>query len=915
MSEKNGAVQTMEEALEEIARLQRMIKRRDQDNEMLSVMNENAERLRRQNEAEKKLQYLYNELLLENCPNMIFLFNENLDFVLCSAACLPLLVSADRQDLLNRPFRKVFSAHVKTRWVNKVYEQSREVLRENSSFRYDDTIQFEDGAFMHVQVAVSPIRQDGVCLGTLMTVNDITELVRTKEKAEAAAISKSSFLANMSHEIRTPMNAVKGLSELLALTQLDDLQRNYIRNIINSSNSLLNIINDILDFSKIDANRIELVEGAYSLAEMLAEVSNIVSLRAEDKGLTLLIEASPTLPSRLFGDDVRIKQVIINLLSNAVKYTKQGYVRLCIYEKVRNGQMYLVCAVEDSGIGIREEELPYLFEAFSRADLHTNRSITGTGLGLAISKQLVKAMDGDISVSSVYGKGSVFSFYVPQKVVDAEPLASVKHAAQKKVLLVGEPLRMENIEVMLKSLSVACSRVLNPGAAAGRVFSGCTHVIYDGVFGREPVEELHRLIPAAEFAVLRDMRKVLDMTGERDSVLFSPLLITDLAKYLNRRGETAGEEEDGGEKSLQNFRLEHAELLVVDDNEINLMVGSEMLRSFGAQVTCAESGAEALKLCAGRKFDLIFLDHMMPEMDGIELAARIRSQPGLNRGTPLVALTANVVSDMKSYYVQHGMDDFIGKPIEFSELARVLLQWIPSGKIRPGAAGDESASPSEAAGSVSAGEGDALIRALDLFGMYSSDVLREMNGDYKGYAARLNRASQILESLTGRLRTDVQEERWSDFSENMEKLFSILYEIGARDCAGRARQLTRAADTRNLGPIYGDFPGLMNNMYMLGKKLEILVSRMQGGHSAPINDFAYLSGRIKALGESLAQGDGGEALAFADDLAAHSLDRELDEAIRKIRDFLQRRDFSGAAAEQKRMARYCEKKEENVEKI
>lgn len=683
----NSQPATMEEALQEIARLERALTRKEQDIRMLTVMNENAERLRRFNEAEKNLQYLYNDLLLENVPNMLFLFNEQLSFVTCSLACAPLLDTSHRGDLKNTPFRQVFSGKVNENFINLLHLQGVEALNQRTSFRYDDSLPFLDGHFAHVQVAISPIEDgDGQCRGIIVSINDITELAEAKQQAEEASRSKSSFLANMSHEIRTPMNAINGLSELLSLTTLDELQRNYVNNIISSSGSLLNIINDVLDFSKIDARKIELVEAPYATAELLAEVSNVVALRGESKQLAMLVQAAPSMPSQLLGDDVRIKQVMTNLLSNAVKYTHEGFVRLSVHTEAYGEDIRLVCSVEDSGIGIQEADLPNLFDAFTRADIMKNRSITGTGLGLAISSQLVEVMGGEISVQSRYGEGSTFTFWVPQRVVNSAPIARLEKPAALQVLLMAQPLQMENLAAMLESLGTSY-RCLKPDETPTFSLTSFTHFIYDDTAAGKAVRKIRSQMAGSAFGVLRDMQGALAVNELNDTLLFTPLLVTSLARFLSREPQGAAPDtcplvptaptSAPGKLTVVNTRV-----LVVDDNEINLMVSGEMLRAFEAEVDYAAGGEDALEMAAKTPYDIIFLDHMMPDIDGIEVTARLRSHPGPNQQTPIIALTANVMDDMQSYYVRCGMDDFIGKPIDFDDISRALGSWLPPSKIR-----------------------------------------------------------------------------------------------------------------------------------------------------------------------------------------------------------------------------------------
>ena len=668
--------------LAELQDLRLKVRRLERDSKMLAIMNENAEKMRVFYEAEKKLHYLYKDLLLSNSPSMIFLFNEQLCLVICSEACRPLLSQENRQDLTNIPLQRIFSASVAADWVEKIHRQHVEALQGGSSLKYDDTIILRGEVYINVQVMIAAIVNDaGQRYGTIMTLNDVTELIQIKCKAEDASRAKSSFLANMSHEIRTPMNAVKGLSELLALTDLNALQRNYVTNIISSANSLLSILNDVLDFSKIDANKLEFIEGPYDLAELIASVSNVVSLKADDKRLLMIIDAAPDLPKTLNGDDVRVKQVLINMLSNAVKYTNEGFVRLSLWMEYEADVAYLVCAINDTGIGIREEDLPRIFDAFSRVDLITNRCIKGTGLGLAISRHL--AMGGNVRVESEYGKGSTFVFRIPQKIMDASPMVKVTNKNNKRVLLLDVGCHMELVEKQLQSLqidylSITGDRML-PDEEELATF---THCIHDESTSGQAIEILHNAMPNCRFGALKNIRHAMALSDADDTVLYLPLFIRDLADFLNKRGRDS-ETANLSSSATENIMVKNARFLVVDDNDLNLLVSSEMLKSFHAEIYCADSGDKAVSLCREHVFDLIFMDHMMPGKDGIETTREIRADlvHGLNCESPIIALTANVVNDMAAYYLQCGMNDFLSKPVAMIDLGKILLKWVAAEKF------------------------------------------------------------------------------------------------------------------------------------------------------------------------------------------------------------------------------------------
>ena len=911
----------LDEARKELAALRRQVSSLERDNRLLAITNENAERLRQFHEAEKKLQYLYNDLLLKNAPNMIFLFNEDLRLVLCTHSSIDFLCFKDNRDVLNLSFHSLFSHKIPKPWIDKVHAQCVDSMEKGIVVQYNDSIPYLDNSCMDAQMAVSPIiDESGQCLGVVMAINDITELTKMKEQAEAAAKSKSSFLANMSHEIRTPMNAVKGLSELLLLTPLSPIQHDYVRNIVGSSNSLLHIINDILDFSKIDADKMEILKADYSLRALINEVSSVVGLRAAEKGLLLLIDIDPDLPRVLNGDDVRIKQVMLNLLSNAVKYTRSGFVKLGVHGECLDTTLNLRISVQDSGVGIREEEIPLLFDAFSRVDMQANRAIVGTGLGLAIARRLVEAMHGHIRVESEYGKGSSFSFSLPQEIVESAPLARVSDSAAYRILILDEGMRARNSAAMCESLRlphVVCGNLDELSAAAGANGSPITHCLCHDAFSPELLEQCRKLWPESSAVIIKDMRQALEQSAQSDIVIFEPLLITEFVDALSRNPENPDDASGPECAAGAGFSVEGCRALIVDDNTINLLVGSELLGSYGLDVIAVESGMEAVDACRTAAFDIIFMDHMMPVMDGIEASRRIRDQEGPNSKTPIIALTANVVDGMREEYLRNGMDDFIGKPIDMAEMARVLREWLPAEHIHahsggvsqlpqpePDTARSEPAgpppdfSPGAVAEECPSNNSFALVPLLDDFGMYASDVMREINWDENVYLSRLEHAAQTLEGLTTTLRQAEKEKLWHVFAPEMDRLRQLLFDVGARDCAGRARNLERAARDKDKSEIHAEFISLMGNMYMLEKKLKVLVPTVQGRQGlAPVNDPVFLKGRLGELASAMEQSNLHSAMALVDLLAGASFDKKLDSRLSRIKAMLENGDMPGAAAE------------------
>lgn len=574
---------------------------------------------------------------------MLFVFNNDLRLVLCSHSCIHFLRYDSFNDIRNQSITDVFRPRLVKSWVDKIVVQCQNCLTTQEPFQYNDKINFTDSRFasINAEITISPVMDETDTLrGTVISIADTTALTAMIEKAEAASVMKNNFLANMSHEIRTPMNAVKGLSELLLMTKLNTAQHDYIKKIVSSSHSLLHIINDVLDFSKIEAGKMEIIPARYSLRDIINEVTNVINLRASEKDLLFLVDIDPHLPSYLNGDDVRIKQIIINLLSNAVKYTQQGFVRLGVQGEVLGNTLTMQISVHDSGVGIHEEELPFLFEAFQRSDMHTHKTIIGTGLGLAITQKFTEAMNGSIQVQSEYGKGSTFTVSIPQEILDDTPIATVTAQDIGIVLIYTPENRTENIRSMLNSLSV------------------------DSVWCHS-LEQLETLSPAVQEKITHCL--YLES--------FAPLLVTDLVNTLNT-GMCAQPEQLQNKIERRTLEQLHGKkALIVDDNEINLIVGENLVQSYGLDTLTVTSGQDALNICATVKFDIIFMDHMMAGLDGIETTTALRKKVGLNQRTPIIALTANVLNNIQQDFLDSGMNDFIAKPIDMDELYRVLTMW------------------------------------------------------------------------------------------------------------------------------------------------------------------------------------------------------------------------------------------------
>lgn len=534
-------------------------------------------------------------------------------------------------------------------------------------------------------------------------VYDLTKEKNMLEEVVRANKAKSQFLANMSHEIRTPINGILGMDSVLLKECHDENLREYAKNIQSAGQSLLSIINDILDISKIESGKMEILTIRYQLFSVLNDCYNLTKIKLQNKPVSFIMQINEKLPSWLYGDEVRIRQIINNFLSNAVKYTKEGNITFELdFEEKTDEQILLVITVRDTGIGIKEEDLGKLFESFTRIEEKRNRNIEGTGLGLNLTKNLVNLMGGEVFAESTYGKGSCFTAKIPQKIADAKPM---------------------------------------------------------GDFGKRYQQYLS--------------------TSDDDKL---------------------------------SFLAPDAKILVVDDVTMNLKVVEGLLKATKIQIDTAVSGSECLECVKTTPYQMIFLDHMMPEMDGLETLEHMKNlADNPNAQTPVIMLTANAIVGAKEEYIEAGFTDYLTKPIRETELLEMILKYLPEELVcENGGQGIEKSQDAQDMEQPEAGgEGaEPLQRLEQLEGLDVKTGLTYCMNEEDFYIEMLQEFLQA--DKASQLKHFLAEEDWDNYRTTVHALKSTSLTIGAAHLSGEAKALEMAAKEGNMDYIRSHHDGVMD---------------------------------------------------------------------------------------------------------
>ena len=498
------------------------------------------------------------QTMFDSVPDMIFCKDMDLNYTRLNESLLRFFdISED--ELIGRNDETGLGLPKKLADAYRVRDHL--VLKNKKALRYEEYVPASDGSMRLLETNKAPLMLNGITIGIMGIARDVTERKAMEEAAQSANKAKSAFLANMSHEIRTPMNAIIGMSEILESEDLNVRQLGLVETISKSAHALLSIINDILDMSKIEAGRLDLNPVDFNFYQFMDNIVSMFTHVSNKKGLEFITEISDEIPEYLYGDDLRLRQVLTNICGNAVKFTKKGHIKLIAEISGDN----LLIKIEDTGTGIKKEDTPKLFKAFEQVDRSKNRTIVGTGLGLPICKSFVEMMNGEISIDSEYGSGTVVTISIP--------------------VIKGNPKNIRSIN-----------------------------------------------------------------TADMEHAIFAP----------------------------------DAKVLITDDNVFNLKVAIGLLSMMDIKADAATSGDKAIELVKKNDYDIVFMDHMMPEKDGIETAHEIRRLGGKYENLTIVALTANVVKGAREMFLSNGFTDFLAKPINTTELREIVKTYLPPEIIKTG---------------------------------------------------------------------------------------------------------------------------------------------------------------------------------------------------------------------------------------
>ena len=590
----------------------------------------------------------------------------------------------DRIKFVSRSFTDLFGAGAAD-WFDKVFSPGDGVHPE----RGGAPARYRTAAPLHSGDTIIDWEESHLPSGEHLYAGMIVPDNRVRDRRDMAANAgedpKMHFLATMSHEMRTPLNGIIGMTGLLLDTRLDASQRSYAEAVRESGSALLALINDILDYSKLEAGKLELEEAPFDPVTLVQGVTELLSTKADDKGIEIASYVDPALPRRLIGDEARLRQILLNLAGNGVKFTDDGGVAIeASFEPRPGDEIALSIAVRDTGVGIPEQDQAKIFDEFAQADtLQANRQ-EGTGLGLAISQQLVAAMGGDITLQSVPGKGSTFTFTAVLKASE-EAAKPVRIDAHPVVVATGSTTLARILRLQLQSFGIEKFRIATTAFEALHMLEELPEatLLSDLAITEAGGEPLAKAAGQSLVLLSPNNRSAIGSLRARgfDGYLIKPIRQSTLMRELARTPHTITETQMPEKKAVKPVSRK-LNILLAEDNQINAVLATALIKRAGHHVHVAVNGEEAVEALKAGDYDMIFMDMHMPEMDGLEAARQIRAFDDEKAQTPIVALTANAMATDRQKCLGAGMDDFLSKPFDPEDFHAMLEKYCDGGEVR-----------------------------------------------------------------------------------------------------------------------------------------------------------------------------------------------------------------------------------------
>ncbi len=745
------------------------------------------------------------------------------------------------------------------------------------------------------------------------------KLLDTIETLKQAEHSKDEFMANVSHEIRTPLNTICGMSELALREELPAGVREKLFDIQVAGRNLQTIVSDVLDFSELETGKLDIVEESYNFTSILNDVLNMAIAQNEEKKLEIIVNYDVNLPCGLVGDSEKIRRIFLSLVNNAIKFTEKGCVTISVSGRREDYGINLCVNVKDTGIGISQEGIERLFTNFNQVDTRRNRQQTGMGLGLAITRKVTGMMKGFLSIKSTEGSGSEFQFVIPQKIDDDKPVIELKNSGNIKVVCYINQEKygmaqirdsyMDCIKNIAKQLGLDFTTCQNISELKRRIArKQYTHLFITADEYKEDKAFFEEIAKSANVIIFINREEDIGISGAFMRI-YKPFYVLSVVTALN--GGKMVQRMDGSHYMVHKFTAPEASVLVVDDNVMNLKVMEGLLRPYKVKFFTAGSGSEALVMIDRMYFDLVFMDHMMPGMDGVETLHHIRERNGkFFQKVPVVALTANAIGGAREMFLSEGFQDFVAKPVEVSTLERVLKKFIPEERIinktdeelmaEPEAGQDvlkengSSISTENNSGSnKNASNQKSLIdiqTGINYSGGVYEDYIDVIRLYYKSGMEKKEQIQKLFEAS-----------EWNDYTIMVHALKSTSLGIGAKELSEMAKEQEKAGKENNTEYILANHNRLMeaygNVLNEIASNKEFIPEKEDSSKEG-LNeiDNGLLMEKINKLSEALDTFEEDSVIPVINELSLYSYKGgKLKDSLEEIAGFVEAFDFCSAS--------------------